>query len=180
MNVTQSKKWQKRFMRMAFQTASWSKDTSSQVGSVIATSMGDPRSFGFNGMPRGVNDDVPERHERPEKYFWFEHAERNAIYQGRDLEGCTMFITHMPCPDCARAIIQSRLSQVIVATMNGRDSEFMKLREQNLRVSLPMLKEAGIVYLEIVNDVHLERIDSEWMVVPRVDVAAWEYDVEDK
>ena len=178
MKVAQSNKWQRRLIRMAFQPASWSKDTSSQVGAVIVTPDGHPRSFGYNGLPRGVNDDVPERHERPEKYLWFEHAERNAIYQGTDLQGCIMFVTHLPCPDCSRGIIQSGIRHVVVATMNGRLSPFATKRQKNTDVSLPMMKEAGIVYEEIVNDVELESINGEWMVVPRKEIAAWEYEAE--
>ena len=175
MNIAESHKWKQRHLRMAFEVASWSKDTSSQVGAVIVSNDGTPRSYGFNGMPRGIDDNVPERHERPEKYMWFEHAERNAIYQCRsDLEGCIIFITHLPCPDCCRGIIQSGIKHVVVATMNGKDSEFVKLRNENLKITLPMLKEAGIVYEEILNDVHLERISEELMVVPRQKVAAWE------
>jgi dCMP deaminase len=181
MDVTKSVKWKKRFMRMAFQVASWSKDTSSQVGSVIVTNNAEPRSYGFNGMPRGIDDDIPERHLRPEKYFWYEHAERNAIYQATtSLKGCTIFVTHLPCPDCSRGIIQSGIKHVVVATMNGNKSDFVKDRIHSLNASLPMLKESGIVYEEIVNDVHLEHINGELMVVPRVVVAGWEHESEVK
>ena len=155
--------------------ASWSKDTSSQVGAVIVTDTGEPRSYGFNGMPRGIDDTVPERHERPDKYMWFEHAERNAIYLAQgDLNHCMIFVTHLPCPDCCRGIIQSGIKHVTVATQNGMNSEFVKKREQNLKISLPMLQEAGIFYHEVMNDVELQAIDNELFVVPRLEIPEWE------
>ena len=166
MDVFNSERWHKRFLRLAYQVAAWSKDTSSQVGSVIVSPDGEPRSFGFNGMPRGIDDSIPERHERPEKYMWFEHAERNAIYQAGDIKGCIIFITHMPCPDCCRAIIQSGIKHVYVAKNNGVDSDFVRDRIKSLEISLPMLKEAGIVYQEVEVDVKLQSIDNEWFVVP--------------
>ena len=180
MQIRNNVKWMQRHLRMAFQVASWSKDESSQVGAVIVTEDGKPRSYGFNGMPRGVNDDVPERHERPEKYSWFEHAERNAIYLARgDLEGCMIFVTHLPCPDCCRGIIQSGIKHVTVATMNGNKSEFVQKRKQNLEISLPMLREAGIVYSEIVNDVELQVLGDEMFVVPRLEIPEWEFEVQE-
>ena len=175
MDIPNNRKWMQRHLRMAFQAASWSKDESSQVGAVIVTQDGKPRSYGFNGMPRGINDDVPERHERPDKYMWFEHAERNAIYLARgDLHDCMIFVTHLPCPDCCRGIIQSGIKYVVVATQNGMNSEFVQKRKQNLEISLPMLQEAGIVYYEIMNDVELQAIDNELFVVPRLEVPDWE------
>jgi dCMP deaminase len=55
--------------------------------------------------------------ERPEKYLWIEHAERNAIYvaarSGIPLEGCRMYLSWFPCVDCARAIVQVGLSELI-------------------------------------------------------------------
>jgi dCMP deaminase len=98
---------------MAENVSSWSKDNSTKVGAVIVTKEGDPVSFGFNGLPRGVKE-MECRHERPNKYDFFEHAERNAIYLSRrDLRGCVMFCTHFPCPDCARAIIQTGISTLV-------------------------------------------------------------------
>lgn len=103
--------WVKYFMSIALTVSKKSKDQSTQVGAIIVGPGNEIISTGFNGMPRGVNDDVPERHERPEKYFWMEHAERNAIYSaakiGVPTKGCRMYCTHPPCMDCGRGIIQS-------------------------------------------------------------------------
>jgi len=167
MNVIESSKWKKRFLRMAYQAASWSKDTSTQVGATITTMDGHPRSFGFNGFPIGVNDDVPERHERPEKYQWFEHAERNALYlSDSSLKGCILFITHLPCPDCTRGIIQKGIKYVVVDKYNegGIKREFW---EDKYKISLTMMEEAGIVLETVYADVTLSRLDGELFVVPR-------------
>ena len=114
-------KWHKYFMLMAEHAASLSKDGSTRVGCVIVGQDRNVLSTGFNGMPMGVNDDVPARHERPLKYKFFEHAERNAIYlaarAGTALKGSTAYIHPWPpCPDCARALIQAGISEIVVPT----------------------------------------------------------------
>lgn len=95
-----------------------SKDQSTKVGALIIGPDGEPRSYGWNGAPRGSKADEDERAtQRPEKYFWMEHAERNAIYNaarvGTPLNGSSMLVTHPPCMDCARAIVQSGIKRVI-------------------------------------------------------------------
>lgn len=93
-----------------------SKDRSTKVGCVIVGKDQEIRTTGFNGFPRGFNDDVDSRHDRPEKYIWTEHAERNAIYNaakvGIPLDGCTAYITMFPCPDCTRALIQAGIKEI--------------------------------------------------------------------
>lgn len=104
-------KWDMRFMRMAdLEVAQWSKDRSSKVGAVLVKDR-EIISTGFNGIPRGCNDDLEERHERPEKYNWFIHAEPNAIInaarQGRSTLGCDMYLNWFPCDQCAGFIVQA-------------------------------------------------------------------------
>jgi dCMP deaminase len=115
MNIT-DKKWSVRLLKMAKDIASWSKDTSTKVGAVITTADGKPISWGFNGMPMGINDDVPERHMRPEKYKWMCHAERNAmdLASRSDLSDCVMFVTFAPCANCAQSIIQRGIRTVVI------------------------------------------------------------------
>ena len=68
----------KEMLLMCDNVAGFSKDPSTKVGAIIVME-GDnsPKSFGYNGMPRGLDDASIIRNERPEKYFWYEHAERN-------------------------------------------------------------------------------------------------------
>ena len=112
-----SNKWDARFMELAQLVALWSKDRSRKTGAVIVSTDRSILSTGFNGFPRGVNDDASERHERPAKYRWTEHAERNAIYgaakHGVLLQGSTMYLSWYPCMDCARAIIQSGIKYLV-------------------------------------------------------------------
>jgi dCMP deaminase len=109
--------WDEFFMRHVYLVASKSKDTRTRIGAVIVR---DNRviSEGYNGMPIGVNDNVQERYERPEKYFWFEHGERNAVFAcarfGIACQGGVMYTQGVPCADCARAVIQAGIKEVVV------------------------------------------------------------------
>lgn len=111
-------KWADYFMTMVYLVASKSKDQSTHIGAVIIGPDKEIRSTGYNSFVRGINDDVKERQKRPEKYFWFEHAERNAIYNatlhGTSLKNCSIYTNGIPCADCARAIIQSGIKEVII------------------------------------------------------------------
>jgi dCMP deaminase len=121
-----SNKWALRWIEIARCVAAWSKDESTKVGSIAVDQGGRIVATGFNGMCRGVDDNREERHERPEKYFHFEHAERNLIYNaarvGTPLDGCVLVVTPLfPCMDCARGIVQSGFKTVIAeATDNPR------------------------------------------------------------
>lgn len=109
--------WDEYFMAMARLAAARSKDRSTKVGCVIVGPDNEVRSIGYNGFPRGIDDDLAERHERPEKYFWTEHAERNAVYNaaraGIPLKGCRAYVPWFPCMDCARALVQSGIIELI-------------------------------------------------------------------
>lgn len=109
--------WDTRFMDLAKFVGAWSKDRSTKVGCVIVGPSNEVRSLGYNGFVRGMNDDDDAKHLRPAKYSWTEHAERNAIYQaaknGIALNGCRMYLPWFPCMDCARAIVQCGLSELV-------------------------------------------------------------------
>lgn len=110
-------KWDKRFMEKASEIASWSKDTNTKVGAIVVDEDKIILTSGYNGFPRGCNDSIKSRFERPAKYMYTEHAERNALYHaarlGSSLKGGTMYATMFPCSDCARGIIQSGIIQVV-------------------------------------------------------------------
>ena len=72
--------WDELYMSMTFLVAMKSKDENTHIGAVVVGPDKEVRSIGFNGLPRYVDDDKPERQMKPEKYLWFEHAERNAVY----------------------------------------------------------------------------------------------------
>ena len=109
--------WHSYFMAMLGPISSRSKDPNTQIGCVITGQDHNIRSTGYNSLPRGIRDDVPERYERPEKYMWIEHADRNAIFAaarvGTPLEGCRMYLSGIPCMDCGRGIIQVGIVEVV-------------------------------------------------------------------
>jgi len=112
--------WDEYLIDGARWVATKSKDRSTKVGALVVGPDHEIRSTGYNNFCRGMDDDIPERHERPAKYLWTEHAERNAVYNatlsGVSLKGCTMYMNFAPsscCADCARAIIQSGIVCVI-------------------------------------------------------------------
>lgn len=149
MNI-KSNKWSARFLKLALEISTWSKDTSTKVGAVIMDKHGEPVSWGYNGMPPDIDDTIPERMERPAKYGWMEHAERNAIYQSnKKMKKGHIFVTHPPCADCARAIVKKKIKRVIVDKANGLNSDFGKRYAESFKITMEMLNEAGVEYIEI-------------------------------
>ena len=134
-----------RFIPIVQAVASMSKDRSTKVGAIAIGPNWEIRTTGFNGFPRGCNDELEERHQRPLKYFWSEHAERNLIYNaarvGVPLAGCTLLVTHPPCADCARAIVQAGFTHVVSLAPTG---DFLSRWEEELKFSLDLFKEVGI------------------------------------
>lgn len=110
--------WSDVFMTMAYLVAMRSKDQSTHIGAVVVGPDNEVRSTGYNSFVRNLDDNRPERQKRPEKYFWFEHAERNAIYNatliGESLKNCTLYTNGVPCMDCARGVVQSGIKKVVV------------------------------------------------------------------
>ena len=98
--------WDRRWLDLADHVSQWSKDQSTKVGCVIVGEANQVLSLGYNGFPRGVNDTPPERHQRPAKYKWTEHAERNALFNaartGTNLTGAVLYVPWFPCVDCAQ------------------------------------------------------------------------------
>ena len=112
--------WDELFILQASVIAQKSKDPSTKVGCVIVGDGNAVLSMGFNGFPRGINEHDKSRWERPEKYQWIEHAERNAIYNaarhGINLTGSRLYLNWNPkgiCSDCARALVQVGVKEII-------------------------------------------------------------------
>jgi len=93
-----------------------------------------------------LKDDISERQEKPEKFFWFEHAERNSIYNatliGTSLKGCKMYTNGIPCMDCARGVVQSGISEVIVDKSwdDGNQGDDL----EHTKRTLQMFSETGV------------------------------------
>lgn len=111
--------WDQYYLDICKVVAGRSKDPNTQIGCVVVGPNHEIRSTGYNSFPRGIRDDVPERLVRPTKYLWIEHAERNAICNaarmGTATEGCTIYVEIMPCMDCARALVQAGIIQVVIS-----------------------------------------------------------------
>ena len=138
--------WIEYFYNIAEEVKKKSKDKNTQIGAVIVGIDKEIVSTGYNSFPRGIDDERAERQEKPEKYFWFEHAERNAIYNaariGVSTKGCTMYLTcGIPCADCARGIINAGISKIYVRKGGGAQSQ--KWLDSGER-SRQMFKEAGV------------------------------------
>ena len=112
--------WDQYYLDICKVVSCRSKDPNTQIGCVVVGPNHEIRSTGYNSFPRGIRDDVPERLVRPAKYLWIEHAERNAICNaaraGTATEACTVFVEIMPCMDCARAIVQAGITEVVVSS----------------------------------------------------------------
>lgn len=134
-----------RHLEYAYRLAIHSPDLSTQNGAVIIDRDGTIIGEGCNTLPFGVSI-KPERLERPVKYAFTEHAERNAIYdaakRGNRLWGATMFCPWFACADCGRAIIQSGIKYVV-----GHKKMFDETPDRwkgSIAASFEMFKEAGI------------------------------------
>ena len=138
--------WDDLFMSMAYLVAMKSKDEKTHIGAVIVGDNNEVRSVGYNSFVRRLKDNKKDRQKRPEKYYWMEHAERNAIYNatlmGVSLDGCRMYTNGIPCMDCARAVVQSGIREVIVdKTWNDKNS---KKWSEHTKRSLKMFSETGV------------------------------------
>ena len=115
--MNDSPKWQEHFMRQVYLVSSMSKDPSTHIGAITVKDR-QVLTTGFNGICRGVNDILPERNSAPDKYLWFEHAERNACFaaarEGIKVRGATMYTQDIPCADCCRAVIQSGITSLVI------------------------------------------------------------------
>jgi len=139
--------WNEYFLGIAEQVKLKSKDKNTQIGALIVGGDNEILSTGYNSFPRGLDDTKEERQERPEKYFWFEHAERNAIYNaarvGTPIKDSSIYITSgVPCMDCARGIINSGINKVYckrVCTTSNKD-----MWDEHQKRSIDMLHECGV------------------------------------
>ena len=135
--------WDEYFMGIAELSARRSKDPSTQVGACIVDDNHKIMSVGYNGMPKACSDDEfpwdREGGQLETKYFFVCHAELNAIlnYRGGSLEGSRIYATLFPCNECAKAIIQAGIKEIIYACDKYADSA-------SVVASKMMFKAAGV------------------------------------
>ena len=133
--------WDEYFMGLAFLSAMRSKDPSTQVGACIVKDT-QIIGIGYNGFPKGSNDDDLSWGKTGDilytKYPYVVHAELNAILNSiNNLKGSTLYVTHYPCNECAKAIAQSGISKVVFYSDKHKHHELTK-------ASTTILTNAGI------------------------------------
>jgi dCMP deaminase len=143
-----SEKWDRRFLELASHISTWSKDPSTKVGCVVVGEDREIRSTGFNGFPRGIEDDAERLEDRAQKYPLICHAEENAIMHaariGISLKGNTAYVTWPPCTRCTRSLIQAGISEVVYPT----GIEIPERWGDDLGIAMGMMEEAGITVRE--------------------------------
>ena len=139
--------WDEYFMGVAQQAGMRSKDPHTQVGSCIVSADHKILSIGYNGLPRGCDDDAfPWTNEGTgldSKYPFVTHSELNAIlnYRGGSLEGSTLYVSLFPCNECAKAIIQAGIKTIVYNSDKYADSEATIASKR-------MLNAAGVRYYQ--------------------------------
>ncbi|MEL7646673.1 MAG: dCMP deaminase family protein [Sedimentibacter sp.] len=147
--------WDDYFMGLALLSAKRSKDPSSQVGACIVDSRTNRiLSVGYNGFPRYCSDDEypwsREGESMDTKYFYVVHAELNAILnsRGANLEGSRIYTTLFPCNECAKAIIQSGIKEIVYLSDKYEDTDIVKASKR-------MLTSAGVSFTKFETDIDL-------------------------
>jgi dCMP deaminase len=137
-------KWVARFIKLAEEVSTWSKDPSSQVGAVIVRPDRTIASVGFNGFPRGVEDCHERITNRDTKLLYTIHAEMNAILSAKEpLTGYSLFVwPFQPCAHCAASIIQSGIKDVY-CPFNAHLDSYERWAD-SFKAALQMFDEAGV------------------------------------
>ena len=144
-----SNKWDIRYMELARQISTWSKDPSKKIGAVVVSKTGQVLAQGYNGFPRGVTDSKERYEDREVKYKYVVHAEMNAIFNaswnGVSLKDATIYVYGLPvCHECAKGIIQTGITNVIMCY-----SENVPHWEQSTSYSSSMFDEANVSYYDL-------------------------------
>lgn len=140
--------WDEYFMGVALLSAKRSKDPSTQVGACIVSDKNKIVGAGYNGLPMGCDDDEFPWEKQGEfldtKYPYICHAELNAILNniGMDLKGCKIYTALFPCNECAKAIIQSGITEVIYLSDKYEVNDIFK-------ASKFMLDKASVKYRKV-------------------------------
>ena len=146
--------WDEYFMGVALLASKRSKDPNTQVGACIVSQDNIILSTGYNGFPVGCSDDeYPWAREGEEtKYPYVVHAELNAILntRGKSLMGAKIYVDLFPCNECAKAIIQSGIKEVIYLSDKYADTDATKSSKR-------MLKSAGVAMRQL--ETSLDKIE---------------------
>jgi dCMP deaminase len=140
-------KWTRRYLDLAKNISTWSKDPSKKIGAIAIGSKGQVLSQGFNGFARGIQDTPDRLNNRTEKYKYVVHGEMNCIYNachnGISLDGAVLYVYGLPvCSECAKGVIQVGIKKVIMQYDDARPQW-----EESYKITQQMFTEAGIIGL---------------------------------
>ena len=137
-------KWDQRFIRIATEVSTWSKDPGTKVGAVLVQ---ERRiiATGYNGFPHGISDDLGRYDERPLKLAYTVHAEVNAILNaaknGSQTDGSALYVTFAPCVRCATSVIQAGVTRVICPSVESAPERW----RSDFNMGRQLMTEAGIL-----------------------------------
>ena len=137
--------WNCRYLKLAYEVASWSKDPSKKIGAIAVGSKGQVLAQGYNGFPRGISHSAKRLNDRELKYKYVVHAEMNLIYNasynGVSLDGSTVYVTGLPvCSECAKGLIQVGVRQVIMPKQEDTPEKWVK----SFKLSKELFEEASV------------------------------------
>lgn len=147
--------WDDYFMSVALLSGKRSKDPNTQVGACIVNKNNVIESIGYNGLPKGCSDDEFPWEKEGEmlntKYPFVVHAELNAILnaKGKDLSGCKIYVALFPCNECAKAIIQSGISEVVYLSDKYSNTDSVKASKMMFKCAGVKLRQLVPSYKEI-------------------------------
>ena len=136
-------KWDERFIRIAYEVASWSKDPGTKVGVVLVT---DRRiiATGYNGFPQNISDSFDRYEDRETKLAYTVHAEVNAILNaaknGSPTASSTLYVTFPPCVRCSTAVIQAGVTHVVRPVLSAAPERW----RESFASGMSLLVEAGV------------------------------------
>ncbi len=140
--------WDEYFMGVALLSAKRSKDPSTQVGACIVNKDKRIIAIGYNGFPKGCEDDVfpwgkDDKDSLNTKYPYVVHAEANAILNSNsNLKGSKLYVTLFPCNECAKLLIQSGIEEIVYLSDKHALSDSVKASKR-------MLDAAGVKYFKM-------------------------------
>jgi dCMP deaminase len=137
--------WGNRYISLAKEISTWSKDPSRKIGAVAVGDKGQILAQGYNGFPRGILDSADRYNDRPTKYKYVVHAEMNVIYNatfnGVSLNSSRLFVYGLPvCSECAKGIIQVGIQSVTVFS----EDEVPEIWTDSWKTTQTMFEEAGV------------------------------------
>ncbi len=149
MRLSRQQKWDLRYLRLAKEAATWSKDPSTKVGAVTVDREGDVIAVTFNGLPRGVADSIERLADRDVKYRMIEHAERNGMRVankgGGDTVGATVYTYPLPpCAPCAAHLLQHGVSRIVSVTARPEDEALVKRWQEDFSLANTMYQERNV------------------------------------